>query len=177
MLIALTTEGMLGLGVLAGLFIVFALLSSFYLPRRSPDFPGNRLGLFVLVTLVLFVGTMVGVVVFAVEPEEEGHGAEVVATEPSETETGPAQPAPGPEGDAAAGEKVFASAGCGGCHTLEAAGSSGSVGPNLDDTMPDAALVVERVTKGKGAMPSFAEQLEEQKIQDVAAYVVESTSG
>ena len=42
------------------------------------------------------------------------------------------------EGDASNGAQVFASAGCGGCHTLEAAGSSGTVGPNLDESQPDA---------------------------------------
>jgi mono/diheme cytochrome c family protein len=81
------------------------------------------------------------------------------------------------EGDAAAGEEVFASAGCGGCHTLEAAGSSGSVGPNLDEAKPSMELAVDRVTNGSGAMPSFKDQLSEQQIADVAAYVVQSTSG
>jgi mono/diheme cytochrome c family protein len=81
------------------------------------------------------------------------------------------------EGDAAAGEGVFASAGCGGCHTLEAAGSSGSVGPNLDEAKPSMELAVDRVTNGAGAMPSFKDQLSEQQIADVAAYVVQSTSG
>ena len=37
--------------------------------------------------------------------------------------------------------------------------------------------MVDRVTNGMGAMPAFEEQLDEQEIQDVAAYVVESTSG
>jgi mono/diheme cytochrome c family protein len=179
-LIAITTQGKLGLGILAGLFIVFALLSAFYLPRRNPDFPGERVGLFTLVTVVLFASTMVGVFVFASE-EEEGHGAEVVATEPGETgPEGPPETQPEPEeppGDAAAGGEVFASAGCGDCHVLEAAGSSGSIGPNLDDSKPDAALVVERVTNGMGAMPSFADRLDEKQIDDVAAYVVESTQG
>lgn len=81
------------------------------------------------------------------------------------------------EGDAAAGEGVYASAGCGGCHTLEAAGSSGSVGPNLDESQPDFELTVDRVTNGAGAMPAFEGQLSEQQIADVAAYVVENTSG
>lgn len=79
------------------------------------------------------------------------------------------------EGDAAAGESVYASAGCGGCHTMEAAGSSGTIGPNLDDSKPDFALAVDRVTNGRGAMPSFEGQLSEQEIADVAQYVVEST--
>ena len=46
-----------------------------------------------------------------------------------------------------------------------------TVGPNLDEAGPDAALVTARVTKGKGAMPSFAGQLDAKQIADVAAYV------
>jgi mono/diheme cytochrome c family protein len=83
----------------------------------------------------------------------------------------------GGQGDAAAGEEIFASAGCGGCHVLEAAGSSGQVGPNLDESKPDHELVVERVTNGQGAMPSFKDQLSADDINNVAAYVVQSTSG
>ena len=81
-----------------------------------------------------------------------------------------------PEGDAAAGEAVFAQNGCGSCHTLEAAGTSGSVGPNLDEAQPDFATAYETITNGRGAMPSFEGQLSEQQIADVAQYVVESTS-
>ena len=81
------------------------------------------------------------------------------------------------EGDAAAGEAIFAENGCGGCHVLEAAGSSGNVGPNLDESQPDVELVIDRVTNGAGAMPAFGDQLEPQQIADVAAYVVESTQG
>ena len=177
--LAITSEGKLGLGVLAGAFIVFALLSSFYFPRRNPDFPGKRLGLYITVAALFFLGTMAGVIFFARE-EEEAHGAEAAEThatetgeEPATTEAAPSAPA----GDAAAGEAVFASAGCGSCHTLEAAGASGAVGPNLDDAKPDEALVVERVTNGMGVMPSFADQLSEKQIQDVAAYVADATQG
>ena len=74
------------------------------------------------------------------------------------------------------GGKVFASAGCGGCHVLSAAGSSGAVGPSLDAVKPSTALVIERVTKGMGAMPPFGDQLSEQQIADVAAYVHESVA-
>jgi len=74
-------------------------------------------------------------------------------------------------GDAAAGKEVFASAGCSGCHTFSAAGSSGSVGPNLDDASPSYDHVVTQVTEGGGAMPSFKDELTEQQIQDVAAFV------
>ena len=44
---------------------------------------------------------------------------------------------------------------CGGCHTLADAGSTGNVGPNLDDAKPSYDLVVDRVTNGQGGMPSF----------------------
>ncbi|MBA3347256.1 MAG: c-type cytochrome [Actinobacteria bacterium] len=92
-------------------------------------------------------------------------------------ETVEESPAAGIEGDAAAGESVFAANGCGGCHTLEAAGASGNIGPNLDESQPDLELVVERVTNGAGAMPAYGDQLEPKQIADVAAYVVESTQG
>jgi mono/diheme cytochrome c family protein len=85
------------------------------------------------------------------------------------------EPATSVEGDADNGAKIFASAGCGGCHTLEAAGSSGTVGPNLDDAKPDLTLAVDRVTNGQGAMPPFKDSLSEQEIADVATYVVQST--
>ena len=74
-------------------------------------------------------------------------------------------------GDAVAGKEVFASAGCGGCHTFSAAGTSGSVGPNLDDASPSYDHVVTQVTEGGGAMPSFKDDLTGQQIQDVAAFV------
>ena len=166
---------------MAGVFILFALASSFLLPRRNPDFPGSRLRLFVVATSVLFVAMLGTIVLLAREDEEEGgeHGAVATETQaetgPGETEPGPTETEPG--GDAAAGADVFASAGCGGCHTLAEAGASGAIGPNLDESKPSADLVVERVTNGSGAMPSFADRLSEEQIQDVVAYVVESTSG
>ena len=132
-------------------------------------------------TVLLFAVTMAGVVGL----RGRGRGAarrrgdrDARRTETGETAPGTTTEAGGgAEGDAAAGEAVFASAGCGGCHTLEAAGASGAVGPNLDESKPDAALVVDRVTNGAGAMPPFGDQLSEQQIKDVAAYVVASTQG
>jgi mono/diheme cytochrome c family protein len=117
----------------------------------------------------------------AEEPAETGEAPAETGEAPAETGEAPTEtgeePAEEPAGDAAAGEAVFSSAGCASCHTLEAAGASGTVGPNLDEAKPDAALVVDRVTHGMGAMPSFESQLDEQQIQDVAAYVVASTQG
>jgi mono/diheme cytochrome c family protein len=71
----------------------------------------------------------------------------------------------------AAGKQVFETAGCTSCHTLKDAGSTGTVGPNLDDAKPPESLVVDRVTNGKGVMPSFKGQLTPQEIAAVAAYV------
>jgi mono/diheme cytochrome c family protein len=97
-------------------------------------------------------------------------------TEATTTDT-TQEPASTLEGDASAGEKIYASAGCGGCHTLSAAGSTGNVGPNLDDSKPDLALAIDRIANGAGAMPAFKGQLSDQEIADVAQYVVESTQG
>jgi mono/diheme cytochrome c family protein len=68
------------------------------------------------------------------------------------------------------GKSIFA-ANCGSCHTLADAGTSGAVGPNLDAAKPSKDLVVDRVTNGKGAMPSFSDSLDDAQIQAVADYV------
>ena len=79
------------------------------------------------------------------------------------------QGAPKPDG-----KQVFASAGCGGCHTLKDAGASGNVGPNLDQLKPSKDRVAHQVTVGGGAMPAFKGQLSDAQIQAVAAYVASS---
>jgi mono/diheme cytochrome c family protein len=101
----------------------------------------------------------------------------VVGTLPAATTTTGDLPALDLKGDPAAGKAVFASAGCGSCHTLAAAGSTGNVGPNLDDAKPSKELVVTRVTEGKSPMPAFDGQLTPQQIADVAAFVTQSTGG
>jgi len=103
-------------------------------------------------------------------------GTETTATPETVVGTLPAA-APELTGDPTAGKAIFTSAGCVGCHTLADAGSTGNVGPNLDEAKPDSELVVTRVTKGMGAMPPFAGQLTDQQIADVAAYVVQATGG
>jgi len=68
------------------------------------------------------------------------------------------------------GRDVFRTT-CGGCHTLADAGTSGNVGPNLDQARPPKELVLDRVTNGKGQMPSFKDSLDAAQIQAVADYV------
>jgi cytochrome c oxidase subunit I len=80
-----------------------------------------------------------------------------------------------PPAAAAPGKTVFKTAGCSACHTLAAAGASGTVGPSLDLKKPSVARVVQFVTNGKGAMPPYKGRLTPQQIRDVATYVSQST--
>ena len=75
------------------------------------------------------------------------------------------------EGDAAAGKELFASEGCGGCHTFEEAGTSGTVGPNLDDASPDYEGAFQQITNGGGGMPPYGDRLSEKQIADLATFV------
>ena len=85
----------------------------------------------------------------------------------------PADTGAATEGDPANGKTVFASAGCGGCHTFSAAGSTGTVGPNLDDASVDVDAAVQQVKNGGGGMPPFGDRLSDQEIADVAAFVTQ----
>jgi mono/diheme cytochrome c family protein len=60
---------------------------------------------------------------------------------------------------------------CGSCHTLSAAGTSGSIGPNLDDITLDAAAVEAIVRNGRGGMPALGSELSNQEISAVASFV------
>jgi mono/diheme cytochrome c family protein len=75
------------------------------------------------------------------------------------------------------GAEIFAAAGCGDCHTLGAADAAGTIGPSLDGSKPSVDLVVDRVTNGQGAMPSFKDRLNEAQIRAVAEYVAETAGG
>lgn len=72
------------------------------------------------------------------------------------------------------GQKVFtelAQPPCALCHTLDAAGAAGTIGPSLDDLQPDKAKVLQAVRNGLGVMPPFAEKLTPEQIEAVADYV------
>ena len=71
----------------------------------------------------------------------------------------------------------FASLGCGSCHTLKAAGSHGSVGPNLDKLKPSVDAVEQQVRNGGGGMPSFGGRLSATQIHALAVYVSRSAGG
>jgi cytochrome c oxidase subunit 1 len=135
----------------------------------------------VLVGLLAALGLAAGAAIWVIVDNVSQKRASTVATPTTTaptastpTTTTPANPG---GGDPVAGKAVFTSAGCSGCHTLSAAGATGTVGPNLDEKKPPLSLVLLRVTQGKGGMPSFKGQLTPQQIKDVAAFVVQSTSG
>jgi mono/diheme cytochrome c family protein len=76
----------------------------------------------------------------------------------------------GPEGQ-------FASLGCASCHTLKAAGSHGTTGPNLDELRPTAADAERQIANGGGGMPSYQDRLTAPEIRALAQYVATSAGG
>ncbi len=66
---------------------------------------------------------------------------------------------------------------CALCHTLEAAGATGAVGPSLDELKPDKQRVLNAVRDGIGVMPSFTEKLSEEQIDAVAEFVAKAAGG
>jgi mono/diheme cytochrome c family protein len=99
-----------------------------------------------------------------------------LATSGAETPAAAAEPTTEPTTDPGAaaiddaGKAIFAQS-CGSCHTLAAAGTSGQVGPSLDDSTLDVAAITAQVENGGGGMPSFKGTLQPDQIQAVAAYV------
>ena len=65
---------------------------------------------------------------------------------------------------------------CGMCHTLQAAGSKGQIGTNLDQLKPSMLQVVSTVTNGIGVMPSFEGMLSSEEIEAVSYFVSTSTN-
>jgi mono/diheme cytochrome c family protein len=197
-LLGLSTGNAVGLALIAGAFIVFALFSALVIPRRWPQYPGRGLGWFIAGALVLFIATLGAVEVFAKEePEEhaagetttETGGTRTAETTTGETTTGEAQPPPPPaaaQGDPAAGKAAFAAQGCGGCHAFSAAGTTASVGPDLDKALQgkDAEFVRESIVDpnkeiasgyGPGIMPKdFGQKLSQKQLDDLVAFLTQS---
>jgi uncharacterized cupredoxin-like copper-binding protein len=86
LVLALSTGHKIGLGVVAAVFIAFALSSAFLFPRFRATFPGRGLPAFVVVAFVFFFGMLTAVEVFGAEKKEKGeeHKAEST-TEPTTT--------------------------------------------------------------------------------------------
>ena len=69
-----------------------------------------------------------------------------------------------------AGKELFTQ-NCSNCHTLKDAGTTGAVGPNLDQLRPGPDLVTKQVTNGGGGMPAFGNKLSADQIKQIATYV------
>jgi mono/diheme cytochrome c family protein len=116
-------------------------------------------------------------------------GGQTVAPVP-ETVVGSVQQ--GPTGSTASGQTLFASQGCGSCHTYAPAGAAGKIGPNLDDVEADAkkadqGTVEEYVHTSivspdsyiapgfpKGVMPAFT-SLSDEQVADLVAFVTQKS--
>jgi mono/diheme cytochrome c family protein len=186
------------LGIVAAVLVGFSLFVSIIVPRRRPDFPGRSLRVFVLVSALLVVGMLTAVAVLGESHhfESEGGGSGEVTnrpptatTTPTETETETGQQ---PAGDPAAGKEIFTATAqppCSSCHTLKEAGATQTIGPNLDEVLKgkDAAFIHESIVDPKaevatgyqpGIMPdTYGEQLDEQQLADLVAFLVQATKG
>jgi cytochrome c6 len=65
---------------------------------------------------------------------------------------------------------------CGVCHTLSAAGTSGTIGPSLEELKPDAERVARVIRSGIGAMPPYP-KLSDADVKALAEFVARSTGG
>ncbi len=75
------------------------------------------------------------------------------------------------------GKRLFvetASPPCGVCHSLEAAGAKGVIGPDLDALKPDARRIRTAIAQGVGAMPAYAEQLTDQEVTALVEFITSS---
>jgi mono/diheme cytochrome c family protein len=186
------------LAVFTAVLVGFSLVVALVIPRRNPGFPGRQLRFFVVLSTLLIAGMLGAVEVLGESHDFAAHGETGGATEESPTATGETSPPPTgetgeePQGDPEAGEEVFttvASPACATCHTLQAAGATQTLGPNLDEALPDkdAAFIREsivepdaEVTSGfaDNLMPEdYGDKLTEQQLNDLVAFLVEATHG
>lgn len=87
-------------------------------------------------------------------------------------------PVDAPRGDPEAGADVIDGLdnSCGLCHTLESAGFEGTPAPNLDELRPGYQQVLEAVRDGPGLMPSYAGELTDAELHDIAAFISREVS-
>jgi mono/diheme cytochrome c family protein len=189
------------IGVFAAVLVGFALIVSLYVSRRWPDFPGRHLKLFALLAILLVAGMLAAVEALGEGHDFSAHGeaAETTSSEGTTSaggttsestttgETATTEPS-APAGDPAAGKAIFASAGCGTCHTLQDAGANGTVGPNLDDVLKgkDPAFIRESIVDpnaeiadgfAPGVMPqTFGDQFDDKQLSDLVAYLADATA-
>jgi len=190
------------IGVFAAVLVGFALIVSVFVPRRWPDFPGRHMKLFVVLAVLVVAGMLAAVEALGEGHDFGAHGGVADTTSSEATtsaagttgesgstgETGTTAPTV-PAGDPAAGKTIFASAGCGTCHTLQDAGANGTVGPNLDEVLKgkDADFIHESIVDPDakiadgfqpGLMPqTYGDQFDDRQLLDLVAYLRDATAG
>jgi len=137
---------------------------------------------FLAVAVIAFVaGLLIGDL--GSSPKTETIHASATEAEEASTQEAGGEPATG-----GAGAQVFAANGCGNCHTLAAAGSTGEVGPNLEESLAsddDTAGIEEMIVKPNvevvegypgNVMPqNYGESLSPAELHDLSEFLVEST--
>lgn len=111
-------------------------------------------------------------------------GGETVSPAPETVEgTVPQETVDAAAGDPEAGKAVFADQGCGSCHAFEAAGSTATVGPDLDEALQgkDADFILESIVKpdaqvAEGYSPDlmpedYDQKLDDQQLADLVAFL------
>ena len=180
MLFALSTSHKIGLAGTGAAFILFALVSSFVLPRMNANFPGRGLRMYLVICVAFFAAMITAVLIFDKEKK-------VAEAAPAATTTAPAA-----AGDATAGKAVFTTAGCAACHTFTPANSTGTIGPDLNKLAAEAATAKQPldafvrqsildpgayIAPGfpKGVMPpNFGTSLKATQIDDLVAFLTKS---
>jgi mono/diheme cytochrome c family protein len=176
------------LTVFAAILVLFSLAVSLWVPRRDPGFPGRSLRTFALIAVLIVAAMLTAVEVFGESHhfgEAEG-GEEAATTEATETGGGGGGGGSGGEGDPAAGEQVFAANQCANCHTLQAAGATATIGPNLDETLQgqDPDFIRESIVNPSaqiaegfqdGLMPTdYGEKLSDEELANLVAFLAQA---
>ena len=112
-------------------------------------------------------------------PEDllEDEDADAVALYVSLVAANPAARIQAPGGGGGAGgdePRSLFTTNCGSCHVLEKAGTSGAVGPNLDESQVTFEQAVQQIRNGGGGMPPFEGRLTDEQIRALARYVTGS---
>jgi mono/diheme cytochrome c family protein len=107
----------------------------------------------------------------------EGADADAVAAYVATVVTDPKAKVALPAGAGGDDPKLLFESSCGTCHVLADAGTSGTIGPNLDQAKPSLQKAITQITNGGGGMPPFKGQLTQQQIRALAQYIVRVAAG
>jgi cbb3-type cytochrome c oxidase subunit III len=110
-------------------------------------------------------------------PEDlvEGAEADAVAAYVATVAADPEAEVALPAGAGGNDPKLLFESNCGTCHVLADAGTSGTIGPNLDQAKPSLQKAITQITNGGGGMPAFKGQLMQAQIRALAQYLVRVT--